>query len=88
MSKGENGVQGSEKLWGRSWATVRTLTFSQWGVGILVGRETLVQIGGEDGQDHGGGRSDWLLDRFFRNIYLASPGLKLWHVGSSSLTRD
>ena len=25
---------------------------------------------------------------FFRNIYLASPGLKLWHVGSSSLTRD
>ena len=53
-----------------------------------MGRETLVQIGGEDGQDYGGGRNDWLLDKFFRNIYLASPGLKLWHVGSSSLTRD
>ena len=29
-----------------------------------------------------------LLDFFFFNIYLAVPGSVLWHVGSSSLTRD
>ena len=87
-ARGRTGGQGPEKLWSRSWGTVRTLTFSQRGWGTLVGRETLVQTGGEGGQDHGGGRSDWVLDRFSRNIYLASPGLKLWHVGSSSLTRD
>ena len=57
-----------------------------------MGMETLVQTGSKGGQDqgdgHGGGRSDWILERIFRNIYLASPGLKLWHVESSSLTRD